>query len=166
MIFAPINGKSEMEFLPKAARDTFEYIKTLNLDEMDPGPHEVPGYTRDEAFVNIMDLETRPFEEASPEIHKKYIDIQYLPAGNEIIGFAFDTGNNKVRADITDPETMLNEKDILFYEDAEEESRIYCTQDTVMVLFPWEAHRPACIGKTQAKIRKAVGKVNVDLLFK
>lgn len=43
-----------------------------------------------------------------PEVHRRYIDIQFLAWGEEKIGIAIDTGNNKVS------ESLLEQRDIIF----------------------------------------------------
>lgn len=46
--------------------------------------------------------------ENRPEVHRRYIDIQFLAWGEEKIGIAIDTGNNKVS------ESLLEQRDIIF----------------------------------------------------
>jgi beta-galactosidase beta subunit len=69
-------------------------------------------------FAQILDLTTRPHDELRPEVHRRYLDIQYLYSGEEQIGVAIDTGNNVVS------EELLEQRDIIFYHDSENESLI------------------------------------------
>ena len=50
-----------------------------------------------------------------PEIHKKYVDIQFLAAGRERIGYAVDTGKYPVVS-------QKEENDIYFYGAIENEN--------------------------------------------
>ncbi len=59
-------------------------------------------------YAQIIDLTTREAVENRPEVHRRYIDIQFLAWGEEKIGIAIDTGNNKVS------ESLLEQRDIIF----------------------------------------------------
>lgn len=50
------------------------------------------------------------------EVHRRYLDIQFLAWGEEKIGIAIDTGNNQIS------ESLLEQRDIIFYHDSEHES--------------------------------------------
>ena len=76
---------------------------------------EIEGRT---IFAQILDLTTRPHDELRPEVHRRYLDIQFLYSGEEQIGVAIDTGNNVVS------EELLEQRDIIFYHHSENESLI------------------------------------------
>lgn len=77
----------------------------LPISTPEPGVVEIDGKN---IYAQIIDLTTRPAEENRPEVHRRYIDIQYLAWGEEKIGIAIDTGNNKVS------ESLLEQRDIIF----------------------------------------------------
>ncbi|MFV2825327.1 YhcH/YjgK/YiaL family protein, partial [Escherichia coli] len=108
--------------------------------------------------AQIIDLTTRPAEENRPEVHRRYIDIQYLAWGEEKIGIAIDTGNNKVS------ESLLEQRDIIFYHHCENESFIKMTPGSYAIFFPQDVHRPGCILQTASEIRKIVVKVALTAL--
>jgi YhcH/YjgK/YiaL family protein len=62
--------------------------------------------------------------ENRPEVHRRYLDIQFLAWGEEKIGIAIDTGNNEIS------ESLLEQRDIIFYHDSENESFIEMTRAT------------------------------------
>ena len=99
-------------------------------------------------------METKNREELLPEIHHKYIDVQYLHKGEELMGYAPDFGKNSIAKPYDEV------KDILFYQDAEGESLFLMQEGSFVVFFPNEIHRPAiCLNKKPSKIRKIVVKV-------
>lgn len=63
-------------------------------------------------------MTTRDAAENRPEVHRRYLDIQFLAWGEETIGVAIDTGNNQIS------ESLLEQRDIIFYHDSEHESFI------------------------------------------
>ena len=93
-----------------------------------------------------------------PEVHRRYIDIQFLAWGEEKIGIAIDTGNNKVS------ESLLEQRDIIFYHDSEHESFIEMIPGSYAIFFPQDVHRPACNKNATTAIRKIVVKVALAAL--
>lgn len=62
---------------------------------------------RQNIYTQIIDLTTREAVVNRPEVHRRYIDIQFLAWGEEKIGIAIDTGNNKVS------ESLLEQRNII-----------------------------------------------------
>ncbi|MHC4951330.1 MAG: NanQ anomerase/TabA/YiaL family protein, partial [Planctomycetota bacterium] len=50
-----------------------------------PGKYEVDG---ENLFYIVDEYETKPIEKGRLEIHRKYLDIQYIVRGEECIGYA------------------------------------------------------------------------------
>lgn len=109
-------------------------------------------------YAQIIDLTTREAVENRPEVHRRYIDIQFLAWGEEKIGIAIDTGNNKVS------ESLLEQRDIIFYHDSEHESFIEMIPGSYAIFFPQDVHRPACNKNATTAIRKIVVKVALAAL--
>ncbi len=59
-------------------------------------------------FAQIIDMITRDAAENRPEVHRRYLDIQFLAWGEETIGVAIDTGNNQIS------ESLSEQRDIIF----------------------------------------------------
>ena len=76
----------------------------------------------------------------------------------EKIGIAIDTGNNKVS------ESLLEQRDIIFYHDSEHESFIEMIPGSYAIFFPQDVHRPACNKNATTAIRKIVVKVALAAL--
>ena len=91
-------------------------------------------------------------------MHRKYIDVQFSVEGKEIIGFARDTGNNKIS------EELLKERDIMFFEDMGNEIDLEMKPGNFAILFPNDVHRPACLYNEACTIRKVIVKVNTEIL--
>nr|HEK5627609.1 YhcH/YjgK/YiaL family protein [Escherichia coli] len=69
-----------------------------------------------------------------------------------------DTGNNKVS------ESLLEQRDIIFYHDSEHESFIEMIPGSYAIFFPQDVHRPACNKNATTAIRKIVVKVALAAL--
>lgn len=156
MIFGHINSLEDTKaWLPAPILRALAYLKETDFDTVEPGRHDLDG---SDMFVLVSDLTTKPAAELRPEIHRNYIDVQFLCRGSERIGVAVDTGNNKVAED------LLDEKDILFYEGMENETAVEMTPGSFAVLFPSDVHRPGCQSSRPEAIRKVVVKVRAALL--
>lgn len=111
-------------------------------------------------ILQVIDQETAPKALIRPEIHRKYIDVQFLAAGGpESAVYYNDDGTNTVTED------CLDSKDVLFYApnvDAPE-GTIRFTVGTFAVYLPWDIHIPAVqVGDSAVYIRKIVIKVPME----
>ena len=137
--------------LPAAIEKALDFLRATDFNALEPGVVEIDGKN---IYAQIIDLT----EENRPEVHRRYIDIQYLAWGEEKIGIAIDTGNNKVS------ESLLEQRDIIFYHHCENESFIKMTPGSYAIFFPQDVHRPGCILQTASEIRKIVVKVALTAL--
>jgi len=156
MIFGDINNINDMEkVLPKVILKAIEYLKDNDFLGMKTGVYKIEG---EDIFAQVVDIKTRQKDEASPEVHKKYIDVQFSVEGKEKIGFARDTDNNEVLED------LLNEKDIKFYKNMESEIDLIMKPGSFAVFFPNDVHRPGCALGEPCTIRKVIVKINTEIL--
>jgi YhcH/YjgK/YiaL family protein len=88
-------------------------------------------------FAQVLDLKTKEKHENV----RKCIAVTWIFSfwpGEEKIGIAIDTGNNEIS------ESLLEQRDIIFYHDSENESFIEMTPGNYAIFFPQDVHRPAC----------------------
>ncbi|HWR45645.1 YhcH/YjgK/YiaL family protein [Sporomusa sp.] len=133
------------------------YLKSKQNEflSMPTGVYKIEG---EDIFAQVFDTETKDKALGRPEVHRKYIDVQFSVQGKEKIGFAVDTGNNKVA------EELLELRDIIFYEQMENEMELVMQPGSFAVFFPEDVHRPGCEHGGSASIRKVVVKVNTAIL--
>jgi YhcH/YjgK/YiaL family protein len=156
MIFGHVNDlESGFAWLPQALKTALVHLKSTDFAALPAGNYDLQG--RD-IYVQVIDLTTKPFAETRPEVHRQYIDVQFLCRGEEKIGVASETGRNVVSED------LLEARDLLFYTGMENESTLTMTPGSFAVFFPSDVHRPACAVAAPAPIRKVVVKVRVALL--
>lgn len=154
MIFGHVSQPNSCRF-PAAIEKALDFLRTTDFQQCEPGVIEIEG--RD-IFAQIIDMDTRPEAENFPEVHRKYIDIQFLAWGTEKIGIAIDTGKNEIR------ESLLEQRDIIFYCQSENESFIEMVPGSYAMFFPQDVHRPGCNKTKTTPIRKIVVKVALALL--
>src|SRR4051812_12502498 len=68
---------------PRFAK-AFEFLRQVR-DDIVPGRHEIAG---DEVYASVQKHFTKPLSERQFEAHRKYIDVQYIHRGRELIYWA------------------------------------------------------------------------------
>lgn len=141
------NAEKYKHLHPRFAR-AFEYINSLNLEELEVGKYEIDGKDL-HASVSLKDGYTA--EEAKFEAHNNYIDIQVCPSGSETLGW-------KPRASCKDIKTEYNaEKDVIFYND-KPDTYFQFKAGQFAIFYPEDVHAPM-IG--EGPIKKLVVKVKL-----
>lgn len=132
-----------------------DWLKAQDFDVLPAGVVEIDGRAM---FAQILDVHSKRKEELLPERHRRYIDVQYLHRGHEIMGVAIETGNNAVAQEYDET------RDILFYQQAENESFFTLQPGQFTVFFPEDIHRSTITEGQSRAIRKIVVKVALDSL--
>ncbi len=150
-----LNIENEINLYPAGLQAGLKFLLETDLSLLSLGKHEI----QDGMFAMVAEYETEPKEERRPEAHQKYLDIQYICSGQEIIGSGPLAAVSEVDED------CLEARDIIFYKGISAETEIILSQGMFAVYFPWDAHRPNCnVGEKAGKIRKVVIKIEMDSL--
>ena len=126
-----------------------EYLKSADFESIETGRHNIDG---DNIYALINDYKTKNKTEAKLESHRKYIDVQYVSSGRELMGYALLNGQ--------DPSQEYDEeKDCLLYN--EEPSFISFSESMFAILFPDDLHMPGIAVDAPTEVRKIVVKVKI-----
>jgi YhcH/YjgK/YiaL family protein len=127
------------------------------LRESDLGNMELKRYDLDGSnlYAPLSEYMSKNEEDARYEAHKKYIDIQYVVTGKELIGVA-PVSQMK---DILEP--YSEEKDIMFMT-VNQGTNYQATPDRFFIFFPEDLHRPGLKDGDNSPVRKMVVKVKID----
>ena len=117
-----------------------------------PGPHEVDG---ENLFYIVDEYETKPAQEGRLEIHRKYLDIQYIVSGEECIGVAPLEG-------LTEETPYDGEKDLAFYKYGPTMSNLHLQQGMFAIFWPNEPHMPCRSIDKAETVKKIVVKVRME----
>lgn len=156
MIIGSIEHLELTPYLPARLKNAIEYIRD-NVNSSTPvGRYDIDG---DEVFFMVSDNTSRFIQDAQPEYHKRYIDIQIVLEGDE--GMAVST--LPPHTDITDDRIVTG--DIAFVKTPIEETMFAVHANDFVIFYPNEVHKPLCaLNNVQTKIRKVVVKVDVNCL--
>lgn len=145
----------DQTILPKPLLKAFDFIKSNDIPSLVPGRYEIDG---DKFFVLVQHYKSKNRKECHLETHKKYIDIQYVAKGEEILGF-LPTPSSLIME-----ENLYEEKDIAFYKPSKNQIDILLNEGTYAILFPSDVHSPGGIVQESMDIIKLVFKIHIDLL--
>ncbi len=154
MIFSSIHSKEDCSKYPEAIQKAIQYLKDNDFNKMETGIYEIDGR---KMYAQVFDATPKPLDEIRPEVHEKYIDVQYLASGKEGIGFCIDTGEFEV-------DERIEERDLIFYKKIKDEGYITATKGCYSIFFPQDVHRPSILIEDYALVRKVVVKVSLELL--
>jgi len=132
-----------------AFEKAFMFLRRDDLAELPAERYEIDG---DRLFCMISKGPGQSRSEAKLESHRKYIDIQYIIAGTDEMGW-------KPTADCEVIDTVYDaDKDIMFFKD-QPDSWTPVPAGSFVIFFPQDAHAPLV---SSGEIHKAVLKIAVE----
>lgn len=146
MILDDINNIDSYRGISKYMDLAIEYIMYNNIEILPVGKHKIVG---DDVFALVQEYETKPITDNVLESHKKYIDIQYVVSGEELIGYA-PVEKLKIYKEYDD------DNDYMLYEGNYELHKI--SNGRFAIYFPHDGHKPT-INSEKNTVRKIVIKI-------
>jgi YhcH/YjgK/YiaL family protein len=125
------------------------FIQEANVLEMLPSRIDLDG---DKVFAMIQHYDSKPKEKGMWEAHRKYIDIQYVAEGQELMGYA---NIAHLQAD-----EYNEEKDFMMLHG--QGSYVLMKSGTFVILTPQDAHIPQVAVDLPQPVKKVVVKVAVN----
>lgn len=108
-----------------------------------------------DAFLLLNAYDTHPVADALMEAHQKYADVMIMVEGEEkILVKNTDSLTTITRAYTDEAEALLAEVDA-------DVSEIRLTAGNFVVLFPQDAHAPACCIEAPESVKKIIGKIRL-----
>jgi YhcH/YjgK/YiaL family protein len=148
MVIDKIENYRLYSTLTKRLVKGFEFITTTDLTLLEPGRYQIDN---DAIFAIVQEYDTKEEKDCVLEGHHKYIDIQYVISGVELMGFTPLT--NQVAVD----ENL--EKDYTFY--TGETSMLRVEEGMFTLFFPEDLHRTGVKAEQFSKVKKVVVKVKI-----
>ena len=130
----------------------FAFLKNTDLSKLELKRHDIDG---DNLYVSVSEYNTKNEQDAKYEAHRKYVDIQYVVSGREMIGVA----------PLASKDSILQEydatKDIEFLR-VKMGMLISATPENFFIFFPEDAHMPGVKADTISPVKKIVVKVLIN----
>ncbi|MDQ0106703.1 YhcH/YjgK/YiaL family protein [Chitinophaga terrae (ex Kim and Jung 2007)] len=128
----------------------FEFLAQKDLKTMEKGK-----YTIDEhIFAMVNEYDTEPADNEQMEAHKKYIDVQYMVSGSELVGHDFLKDQAPSKAYDEQADFQLFAETPMFFSRFEE--------GMFAIFFPTDLHMPNIMVDKPRPVRKVVIKIAVE----
>lgn len=148
MIISTLENSSRIESLHPLFKQLFDYVKSHDLLNHPTGRIVLDG---EDLFINNVALDGIDPSRQPLEIHRQYIDVHILLAGEETMGWK-PIENLK-----TEIKSYEKEADCALYSD-KPTTFVKIAPGEFVIVFPEDPHAPA-IG--DGKIRKLIAKVRI-----
>jgi len=125
----------------------FAFLRDTNLLTLTNGRHNIDG---DNVYASVTEAPSKEYDKTAFESHKNYIDLQYVITGEENMG---KTSVESLKVD----KPYVERNDIAYYTG---DGKIYTVpQNSFLLFFPGEAHRPNITPGGNKVIKKVVIKI-------
>ena len=152
MILDQLKNAKQYEGIHAGVDKALEAMKQYTSDNYPLGKVEIDG---DNVFLLLNCYETRAKEESKAEAHRTYIDVMYMVEGAETIYVKSVDSLKHITAEYTpEMEALLGDTD-------EDATAVRLEAGSFVVLFPQDAHSPACDADGKHTVKKIIGKVKV-----
>lgn len=149
MILDTLKNAGHYAFLGPRFKRAFEHLSSIAPDAED-ARYYLDG---SEDYVMVQTYRTEPADKRTYESHLRYVDVQYILSGQEIIAYQEASGLEPRQA--YDPE-----KDVIFYQDTPGKD-LHLKAGDFVIFWPQDGHKPACQVESAEEIRKIVVKVQL-----
>jgi YhcH/YjgK/YiaL family protein len=109
----------------------------------------------DRLYASVATYETGSREERRFEAHRKYIDVQVLLEGEEIIDVSLEK-------DLPTLDAYDENRDVMFLKPPQHVASLVMKPGCFGVFYPHDIHRPGCHLLEKCRVRKIVMKVAVE----
>ncbi|MFZ7234338.1 N-acetylneuraminate anomerase [Avibacterium avium] len=155
MILGDLTRDDFARGLPMVLAEICHQLRRMDLTKLTVGRHDLT----DQIYMNVMEFDTAPSDSKQAELHHKYIDIQLLISGNEVIEYGVN------EPDLSTYNEYNEADDYQLTPDIPNKSAVFLTPKMFAVFFPYEPHKPGCVvGDVPEFIKKLVVKVPVELV--
>jgi len=128
----------------------FRFIAETFGEPMEDGRYELSGG----GYANVESYRSAPAEERKFEAHRKYVDIQVVVSGEEIIEWS-------PLSALDVEEDYQEERDAGFYRGVAGVTPVRLGPGRFAVFFPGDGHKPGCCVGEPVDVRKIVAKIRL-----
>ena len=151
MIFDKLNNLKQYFLLNDKFIKAFEFLQNQDLKTLSDGKYEICG---NEIYANVQSLKTKNQNLKKWEVHRDYIDIQYVISGEEKMGYGLLPEFNEVT------EEYDKEKDVEFL-NGEKFNFVDVREGEFVIFYPNDVHAPMLSVKEDVEIKKVIVKIKI-----
>ena len=148
-----IGNIDEIPVCHQVLRESLEFLRNIDFSKWERKRHQVNNLR-----VGVSEYDTLEMNEKKAEQHKKFIDLQYIFKGEELLGITIENDKNIIWRE------YKQENDSLLYSHVENEEFHVMKKGSFAILYPEDIHRPCLTNKSQSHVVKVVIKIPVELV--
>ena len=149
MIIDKLSNSHLYSGLGERINKAFAYLKQTHFSKLELGKYEIDG---NNIFALVNEYNTKDISEGKLEAHKKYIDVQFVTKGSELMGYS-PLEDQKVIDEYNE------QNDITFF--TGEKSFTQVDEGMFAIFFPTDVHLPGIKVNAKSYVKKVVIKVKV-----
>ena len=158
MIIGDLTRADFAQGLPPIIAQTCAYLTQLDLANLTAGRHEL-SHLHPDIYMNVDEFDSVVPTSKQAEMHRKYLDIQVLIQGEEMIEAS------PVYPDLAKFDDYREAQDYQLSPDIDHKMAIILRPKMFAVFYPYEPHKPGCYFNGQsAPIKKLVVKIPIELV--
>lgn len=131
--------------------DAVRFAKRVQEENLPVGRYPVGN-----DFAFVQEGTTHSLQEGDFEVHRKYLDVQIVLSGGEVMEYA------DIR-DLKEKVPYSEEKDVEFLEGTG--SKILMTPGKFYLVYPGDGHKPCCHEEVSMNYKKVVVKIRINRLI-
>ena len=130
----------------------FNFLKNNDLSKIELKRYDIDG---DNLFATVSEYVSKNEDVAKFEAHRKYIDLQYVISGKEVMNIA-------PLSSIKEVNTPYDDKKDIEFVTVSKVVNYKASPSNFFIFFPTDVHRPGLKDGENSTVRKVVLKVKVD----
>ncbi|MDD0824799.1 N-acetylneuraminate anomerase [Mannheimia sp. AT1] len=154
MLLADLSRDDCLKSLPPVFARLCGKLKTLDLANLPLGWQDL----EEGIQMNVMTFETSPAEGKKAEMHRKFVDIQLLIDGEEMIEYGLS------QPDLAKYDEYRDEDDYQLTDEIDNKNEVVLKPNMFAIFLPYEPHKPGNSVNENKTLKKLVVKVPVELL--
>ncbi|MEG9482193.1 N-acetylneuraminate anomerase [Mannheimia sp. HC-2023] len=154
MLLADLSRDDYAKSLPPIFARLCGKLKSLDLANLELGWQDLEDGIR----MNVMSFETTPAEGKKAEMHRKFVDIQLLIEGEEMIEYGLS------QPDLSKYDEYRDEDDYQLTDAIDDKNEVVLKPNMFAIFLPYEPHKPGNSVNSNNVLKKLVVKVPVELL--
>ena len=148
MIIDNIKNLEKYEKVHEQIKNVIDFLENFNKNNFKPGRIDI----NENLFASLQSYQTLKAEEKEFEVHKDYIDLQYIVKSSERIDFATKDSYGKSYE-------IDKEGDFFLTNDIKNHSKLFLNEGDFAIFFPGEFHKPGCSLENDRDMQKIVFKI-------
>ena len=151
MIVDKICNIEKYEGLRINANKILEFVQKVEDSNLADGRYEILG---EDLFALVQTYETNSESQCRFETHNKYIDVQYIRQGKEVM-------NYKLKDKLVVSEDLSETKDVIFYENPKDYTSVLVEEGSFALFLTDDGHMPGVEYGEKETVKKIVFKIRL-----